>query len=97
MCKKADDYPKVQWIRPIRPFEAADLIAYEYFRINSRLANGDGRAFIDELRKPAQRLIKLNGSETWGIVERHQMAQLCELCKVPRRSQRLPSVVSKPA
>jgi hypothetical protein len=85
LIKKKTDVNPDATSRRIRAFEAADLLAYEFHKSTLAVRQKGGEIYFDEQRKPAQRLSALPGYQTWGLVEEHQMYQLCDLCNVPNR------------
>lgn len=82
---KKDRQPGSEVSAPIRPLEAADLVAYENFKVNSTLEKHDEDIFFDELRRPLQRLFQLPGAKDWQRAGLDVLAELCSRWKVPER------------
>jgi hypothetical protein len=82
--KKTDKHPGSQVSAPIRPFEAADLIAYENLKGNLKIENQD-RVYFDELRKPLQKLLGLPGAKEWKYSGLREMEAVCLTYGVPER------------
>jgi hypothetical protein len=84
--KKTDRHPGSAVCAPIRPFEAADLIAYENFKCNiKREGRQEGAVFLDELRKPLQRLLNLPGAKDWLYSRTSEIEAVCSLYGVAER------------
>jgi hypothetical protein len=83
--KKRDRHPNPDVCPPIRPFEAADLIAYENHKGNVALKGKDS-VFLDELRQPLQRLLtNLPGAKAWLYSRASEMEAVCSLWGVRKR------------
>jgi hypothetical protein len=79
--------------RPVRPFEAADFIAYENLKANLKIQQAGGSVFFDELRKPLQRMKDLPGAQKWAVYdERHSLEKLCREWNIPKRPVMPPPV-----
>jgi hypothetical protein len=83
--RKTDKQPGSEVCTPIRPFEAADLIAYENLRANKTIEIQGGDIFFDELRKPIQRLFNLPGAREWRRADLGEMEAICSRFRVAER------------
>jgi hypothetical protein len=83
--KKRDRHPDPKACGPIRPFEAADLIAYENFRANIA-ADEDGNVYRDQLRGSFLRMENLPGAEGWAFQRKAEIGQICSHWRVPLRA-----------
>jgi hypothetical protein len=81
--KKIDAYPDPEIVGPIRPFEAADLIAYEIHKAHISLQDGGGHLFFDQLRRPMQRMAGLPGAQQWRIADLNTLDKICSRAKIP--------------
>jgi len=68
-----------------RPFEAADLIAYENLKANQTVEKNGGEAFVEDLRKPFQRLSKHSGGSNWRLFDLADLESTCKHFGVPER------------
>lgn len=84
--KKIDKLPSSEICAPIRPFEAADFIAYESLRANKALVESGGSMFFDELRAPMQRMRKLPGAEQWRLFNLKDLEATCEAYGIQKRA-----------
>ena len=85
-CKKRDIYPDRSKSRHIRPFEAADLIAYEHLQVHRLLEKKQGDVvYVDELRRPLQRMKNWPSAQEWHTYDSDSLEKLCSLWKVPAR------------
>jgi hypothetical protein len=75
--RKVDRLPSSEDLAPIRPFEAADLVAYENHKANIRIEGRGGTLFLDELRKPMQRLFHLPGAKEWRYSNVGDLEKVC--------------------
>jgi hypothetical protein len=86
-CKKKDKYPNKSTCLPIRPFEAADLIAYEHLQVHQLLDEKQGGdMYLDELRQPMQRMKSWPSAKDWKVCDFDSLERLCTLWKVPMRN-----------
>jgi hypothetical protein len=77
-CKKRDIYPDKDKCRHIRPFEVADLIAYEHLQVHRLLDKKQGEVlYVDQLRRPIQRMRNWPSAKDWHT---HDVASLENLC-----------------
>lgn len=77
-CKKKDTYPDKNKCSHIRPFEAADLIAYENLQVHRLLGEKQGETiYMDELRRPMQRMKSWPGAEFWSVHDYDSLETLC--------------------
>jgi hypothetical protein len=83
--KKRDRYPDPDNCKPIRPFEAADLIAYENLKVHKELQKFPGGLAFDEIRKPMQRMVSLPGCKEWGFFNERDLRSVCAERKIPNR------------
>lgn len=84
--KKRDKHPDPQVCVPIRPFEAADLVAYENLKGNLQIENSPGDVFFDQLRKPLQRLLDLPGAKKdWRYSGVKEIEDVCIKYNVSER------------
>jgi hypothetical protein len=83
--RKTDIPPGSQKAVKIRPFEAADLIAYENFRALIAIEDLNRQIQFEELRKPMQRLYGLPGAKEWRSSDATSIENTCLLYKVPLR------------
>lgn len=85
-CKKKDFYPDKTTCRYIRPFEAADLIAYEHQQVHRLLEKKQGAdLYEDELRRPLQRMNKWNSAKDWKVCDIESLKKLCDLWHIEPR------------
>jgi hypothetical protein len=84
--KKVDRFPGSEISAPIRPFEAADLVAYENLKANKSVENNRGTLPFEKLRRPMQRMSKLPGAAEWRLFDLRDLAATCEAYLVPRRT-----------
>jgi hypothetical protein len=91
--KKSDKYPDPT-IRPIRPFEAADLIAYENHKANIQLEDRqEGTVDLNELRYPLQMLLqRLPGAKQWRYSRASNIEKACSRYHVGLRPVAPPPV-----
>lgn len=82
--KKRDRHPDSTACVPIRPFEAADLIAYENYRAN--ISAEDGNVYLDQLRGSFLRMEDLPGAQGWGFARGAELEEICRLWRVPIRA-----------
>jgi hypothetical protein len=86
--RKVDEYPKGTVRRRIRPFEAADLIAYENLLIHRLFDEKQGEtAYEDELSDVMQRMKKWKDAQTWKWCSVENLTDMCERWKVPLRKE----------
>jgi hypothetical protein len=84
--KKNDRYPNPEVCKRQRPFEAADLVAYENLKVHKLLdERADIPVFEDELRKPLQRMKAWPGALEWGFFGEEGIARICEKYRIPKR------------
>jgi hypothetical protein len=84
--QKVDEYPEGNIRRPIRPFEAADLIAYENLLIHRLIDKKLGNiVYEDELSDAMQRIKNWKDAQAWKVCSTDNMAGLCESWGVPKR------------
>lgn len=74
---KKKDNQSGEDIRPIRPFEAADLIAYENLHAHRLIQKKQGAQVFEDLRKPMQRMFGLPGARQWGYFSEQEMQAAC--------------------
>jgi hypothetical protein len=74
--KKKDKYP-IDECRPIRPFEAADLIGYENLHAYRLLESKQDSVTFSDLRKPMQRMFGLRGADSWGYFGEQELLSAC--------------------
>jgi hypothetical protein len=71
-------------------FQAADLLAYEHFNVNVRLAvlPKDQQMEFEELRHPLKALSEIPGAHgpDWGVHMEDDMTHSCIRMKIPERS-----------
>jgi hypothetical protein len=85
-CKKKDTYPDRSRCRHIRPFEAADLIAYEHLQVYRQLEVKQGETlYVDELRRPLQRIRNWPSVKEWWVHNHSSLDGLCGKFNVPVR------------
>jgi hypothetical protein len=85
--KKRDRYPDPKVCRPIRPLEAADLLAYEHLKVHKLLDSKQGEElFEDELRGPMLRMKNWESLRDWRIIDTKSLLVLCEHFQIPERS-----------
>jgi hypothetical protein len=82
--KKQDIYGSDR-CRRIRPFEAADLIGYENLHAHRLIYKKQGTQTFDDLRRPMQRLFKMNGADKWGYFSETEMLSACSTWRIPSR------------
>jgi hypothetical protein len=85
--RKKDAYPDRKSIGYIRPFEAADLIAYEHQKAHRLLNTKRGAdTYEDELRRE---LIRMKdtwpSAKEWGVCDQRSLEELCTRLKIPKR------------
>jgi hypothetical protein len=84
--KKRDKYPNPKECHPIRPFEAADLLAYEHLQVHQLLDERQGRdVFEDELRRPMQRMKNWPSVKKWKVCDCDALERMCEKWGIPIR------------
>lgn len=84
--KKKDKYPDPKNHRPIRPFEAADLIAYEHLAVHRLLDEAeDGELFEDQVSPALRRMLKLPGAKEWTVSDEEGLHKLINFEKIPHR------------
>ena len=85
--KKRDKHPNPAVCAAIRPFEAADLIAYENHRANIKLEGKEAETvYLDELRKPLQMLLmNLPGAKEWLYSRTEEIEKVCLSYEVKER------------
>jgi hypothetical protein len=84
--KKRDKYPDQKECRPIRPFEAADLLAYEHLQVHRLLDRRQGSdVFEDELRRPMQRMKNWPSVREWKVCDHEAIERLCATFRIPAR------------
>jgi hypothetical protein len=85
-CKKRDIYPDKDGCRQIRPFEAADLIAYEHLQVHRLLEKKQGEVlYVDELRRPLQRMKNWPSAKEWHTYDVTWLEKVCSLSNVQPR------------
>jgi hypothetical protein len=85
--KKRAAYPDKNKCKPIRPFEAADLIAFENLQVHRLLLERLGEELYgDELRRPMQRMMKWESAQEWMVHDLDSIEKLCLKWRVPVRS-----------
>jgi hypothetical protein len=71
------------------PFQAADLLAYEHFKLNTELSKSeDGKIFEDEVRRPLMALSTIPGGAhdgDWGLRLAANLETFCVECEIPLR------------
>lgn len=82
--KKRDRYLSSEE-RRIRPFEAADLIAYENLRAHKQLRDAGSDIYFDELRRPMQRMCNWPGAANWGYFGEPELLSACASWGIPAR------------
>ncbi len=84
--KKCDSYPEPGKPKRQRPFEAADLVAYENLKAHKLLdERGNEPVYEDELRKPLQRMKKWPGATDWGYFDADGFARVRARVNIPLR------------
>lgn len=86
--KKRDAESPSSIVKPIRPFEAADLIAYEYLRANATIEDAESRGERPSwaaMRKAFPRLMQLPGARTWRYFSPGDLAATCHTFSVQSR------------
>jgi hypothetical protein len=67
-------------------FEAADLIAYEHYRVNLKLIEkAPGTLDIGGFRRPFQSLVGIPGSMQWAVIQKQELLEHCRRYSVPVR------------
>jgi hypothetical protein len=83
---KRDNYPDPKVYRPIRPLEAADLLAYEHLKVHKLLDRKQGEdVYEDELRGPMQRMKNWESVQQWKVLDSASLLVLCENLRIPER------------
>jgi hypothetical protein len=82
--KKRDVYGSRE-PRPVRPFEAADLIGYENLLAHRLLAEKMGTQVFSDLRIPMRRLSKVSGGHLWGYLGEEEILSACAISNIPLR------------
>jgi hypothetical protein len=82
--QKRDRY-QTRTCRPIRPFEAADLVAYENMQANKLLLREGGEAYIDQVRAPMRRMAALSGADGWLFASENEIEMICSAWNIPKR------------
>jgi hypothetical protein len=82
--KKQDAYGSKE-SRRIRPFEAADFIGYENLLAHRLIVKKGGDQVFSDLRKPMQRLSKINGGDLWGYLREAEIVSLCSMSNIQLR------------
>ncbi len=72
--------------RYIRPFEAADLIGYENLHAHRLIRRKQGNQVFSDLRRPMQRLMKMNGADEWGYFGEADIQRACAEWGIPLRA-----------
>jgi len=85
MLKKRDGYPDPNQCRAIRAFEAADLVAYENLLAHKKLQRLELPIYIDQLRKPIQRMHGLPGADDWRFFEKDDIQKFCSMHGIAER------------
>lgn len=84
--KKIDAYPDSNLKKRQRPFEAADLVAYENLKAHKLLdERGDSPVYEEELRKPLQRMVKWPGADKWGFFAKDGMQRWVDASNIKLR------------
>lgn len=79
-------YPDPKVCTRQRPFEAADLVAYENLKAHKLLdQRRDRPVFEEEMRKPLQRMKGWPGALEWGFYGTEGIARVCEKWGIPGR------------
>lgn len=85
--KKRDKYPDSKVCRPIRPLEAADLLAYEHLKVHKLLDSKQGEdVYEDELRGPMLRMKEWQSVKQWKVLDSASLVILCEKLRIPERA-----------
>ncbi|MGB8478765.1 MAG: hypothetical protein WCE63_07980 [Acidobacteriaceae bacterium] len=88
--KKKDKFPDTGVCKRQRPFEAADLVAYENLKAHRLLdERGDEPVFEDELRRPLQRMKRWPGAPEWGYFGSEGIARVCDRYAIAARAKAL--------
>jgi hypothetical protein len=84
--RKVDTVPGAQSSSRVRPFEAADFLAYENLRANQKLQEaGDAKVYFDQLRAPIRRMRNLPGSPNWRFLDQSNLVKICKRWNIPLR------------
>lgn len=84
--KKADRCPGQDICKRIRPFEAADFIAYENLKAHKLLDKSDDDLYLDQLRRPMQRMKEsLAGADKWAFFGAERIGRICCNWEIPAR------------
>jgi len=82
---KSDKHPGHDAVRSIRPFEAADFIAYENLQAHRLIEKKQGSQIFEDLRVPMQKMFEFPGADKWGYLSGREMLSMCSEWGIPSR------------